>query len=240
MTLSHAQFRRFEQARAHDYVAEQLRRLIALRVVLPGRSLPPERELARLYGVGRATVQKAIGILEADGLVSTRRGRSGGTFVVEAVRDTAGAGRVLARLRENRTAIEETLAYRLELEPGIAAAAAKARDGDALAELTEACRLAEASHDDTEFMEHDTALHLAIARTTANRFFIAAAEQFRLVLNDAFVALPDSALWHERSAAEHERIRAAIESMDADAARRAMWIHADNTAQSVRALLAAL
>lgn len=240
MRLSAARFRRFERATADDYVAEQLRRLIALRVVVPGRSLPPDRELARLYGVGRATVQKAIDALEADGLVKTRRGRRGGTFVVESVRDATAARRVLDRLRENRSALEEMVAYRLELEPGIAAAAAAERDDGSLAEITEACRQADASDDDAEFMEHDTEFHLAIARATRNRFYTSAAEQFRIVLNDALVALPDSPLWHERSAREHERIRAAIEEGDPDAAREAMRTHAENTGQSVRALLAAL
>ena len=50
-----------EQVRAHEYVAEQVRRQLVLGLVAPGDALPPERELARMFGVGRATVQRAIG-----------------------------------------------------------------------------------------------------------------------------------------------------------------------------------
>src|SRR4051812_14792974 len=70
------------QLRAHEYVAEQLRRQIGLRMVLPDDGLPSERELSGLFGVGRATVQAAIRLLEAERLVETRRGRNGGTFVL--------------------------------------------------------------------------------------------------------------------------------------------------------------
>lgn len=45
----------------------------------PGGRLPPEAELAVLLGVSRTTVRGALHTLEADGLISRRRGR--GTFV---------------------------------------------------------------------------------------------------------------------------------------------------------------
>jgi DNA-binding GntR family transcriptional regulator len=65
-------------------------------------------------------------------------------------------------------------------------------------------------------------------------------ERLRLVLNDALVALPDSALWHARSNREHEALLGALEAGDARAARKAMQVHVSHTDQSVRALMAAL
>src|SRR5256885_10996226 len=46
-------FERIQQLRAHEYVAEQIRRHISLRLIKPGESLPAERELASMFGVGR-------------------------------------------------------------------------------------------------------------------------------------------------------------------------------------------
>jgi GntR family transcriptional regulator len=45
----------------------------------PGGRLPPEAELSELVGVSRTTLRAALTSLEADGVVSRRRGR--GTFV---------------------------------------------------------------------------------------------------------------------------------------------------------------
>jgi GntR family transcriptional regulator, transcriptional repressor for pyruvate dehydrogenase complex len=233
-------FRPLEQLRAHELVAEQIRRQIALRIVSPGQSLPPERELARLFGVGRATVQQAIELLEGERLLESRRGRSGGTFVVGSTLGDETPVGVLDRVRREREAILEALVFRAELEPAAAAAAAGARGQRDLAAMKAACRAAAATEDDAEFMEHDTELHLALGRATGNRYFAEGVERLRLVLNDALVALPDSALWHARSNREHESLLDALEAGDGRAARKAMQVHVSHTDQSVRALMAAL
>ena len=86
-----AGFERLEQQRAHEYVAEQIRRQIVLRLIPSGQALPPERELAAIFGVGRATVQQAIRLLAEDHLLESRRGRhGGGNFVLGPDEDRAG------------------------------------------------------------------------------------------------------------------------------------------------------
>ena len=64
-------------------VADQLRELIIRGDLAPGHRLPPEAELAPLFGVSRLTVREALRILATDGLVITKRGVRGGTFVIE-------------------------------------------------------------------------------------------------------------------------------------------------------------
>src|SRR6201981_4206521 len=54
---------------------------IALGQFVPGQRLPPERELASMLNVSRATVREAIARLAESGYVTVRRGRAGGTFV---------------------------------------------------------------------------------------------------------------------------------------------------------------
>ncbi|MFF2051682.1 FadR/GntR family transcriptional regulator [Leifsonia sp. NPDC058194] len=66
--------------------AEQVSRRIAdaivLGVLVPGERLPSEAELARRFGVALVTAREGLGILREAGLVDTRRGRDGGSFVV--------------------------------------------------------------------------------------------------------------------------------------------------------------
>ena len=66
---------------AFEGCVERLATAIRLGVYPCGTTLPPERELAGLLAVSRATVREAIAALRAAGMVSTTRGRGGGTVV---------------------------------------------------------------------------------------------------------------------------------------------------------------
>ena len=233
-------FAPLEQLRTHELVAEQIRRHIRLHLISPGDALPPERELARMFGVGRATVQQAIGLLELEELVVSRRGRAGGTFVVGPVGVDGPLAGVVERVRRERRAIEEALVFRADLEPAAAGLAALHRSSSDLEAARAAMAAAASAADDAEFMEHDTELHLALGRATQNRYYADAIERLRLVLNDPLVVLPESGLWHARSNREHAAVVAAVERRDARVARRAMRTHVDETQRSVRALLEAL
>jgi len=238
--MTDRQFRRVEQLRAHEYVAEQIRRQIALRLIRSGEALPPERELAKVFGVGRATVQHALRLLEADRLVETRRGRSGGTFVVGPADDGIVADHLLVKLHRDRGRVEEALVYRRVVEPAAAAEAATRRTEGELDVIREACRLAAEAATDADFIAHDTKFHLGVAEASRNRFFLEATEKLRLVLNEALVALPESPLWRERSTAEHTAVLCALEARDGEGTRKAMLSHVETTGRTVSALLSAL
>jgi GntR family transcriptional repressor for pyruvate dehydrogenase complex len=226
--------------RAHEEVAEQLRRAIALRLVGAAGVLPPERELARRFGVGRATVQKAVALLEEEGLVERRRGRTGGTFLAGAAAAAPDAAALIAPVRRARDEIEEALAFRLAVEPAAAALAAEAASAGDLERVREAAEAAAAARDDAEFMEHDTAFHLAVARASRNRFLSDAVERIRLTLNAALAALPDSDAWHSWSNEEHAAVAEALAARDADAARAALTAHVVHADDAIRALLRSL
>src|SRR5439155_8885032 len=66
---------------AFEITVERLAQAIRLGVVPRGERLPPERELAERLQVSRVTLREAIGALREAGLLESRRGRAGGTFV---------------------------------------------------------------------------------------------------------------------------------------------------------------
>lgn len=229
-----------EQLRAHEYVAEQLRRQIGLHIIPVGGTLPAERELSAAFAVGRNTVQAAIRLLEAERLVETRRGRYGGTLVIGHLADEVAKDYILVRLRRDRDRVIEALAFRRNIEVFAVSLAARARTANELRLIDEVNERTTAAETDPEFMTHDTEFHLAIARAAHNTFVYEAAERMRLVLNDAITVLPESPAWQRRTVTEHAAIVAALRKRGAEAAAAAMERHTTSTERSIKALLAAL
>jgi DNA-binding FadR family transcriptional regulator len=64
-----------------DSVAKRISRAIQLGLLPDGEQLPAEAEFAAQMGVSPMTLREAFSILRDQGLVETRRGRTGGTFV---------------------------------------------------------------------------------------------------------------------------------------------------------------
>lgn len=59
-----------------------------------GEALPPERQIAELFGVARPTVVKALDLLEREGLIEKQRGR--GSFVLEPPTEANASSKTVA------------------------------------------------------------------------------------------------------------------------------------------------
>jgi GntR family transcriptional repressor for pyruvate dehydrogenase complex len=235
-----AGFTAIEQPRAHDFVVEQIRRQIALGIIAPGSALPTERELMKIFGVGRVTVQLAIGQLEAEHIIETRRGRSGGSFVKSIEADSRALDLRVVELRRDADSVLAAVEYRRILEPEATALAAGKLRRTQLNQMGAIIERTAQAADDAEFMRWDTAFHLAIAEATGNRFMFEALERIRLELNPALQLLPDTRVWHDLSVVEHRAIFDALTAKDSDAARQLMSGHIVHAEQSIRSLLKSL
>jgi GntR family transcriptional regulator, transcriptional repressor for pyruvate dehydrogenase complex len=238
--LTEVRFERIQQLRAHEYVAEQIRRHISLRLIKPGEALPAERELAVMFGVGRPTIQHALRLLEASGLVEARRGRRGGTFVCERPSDSPAADELIVHVLRQRKEMEDVLQYRRLVEPPVARVAAAERRSADISAMRKAIQGMAAATTEPDYMRHDTHFHIALARATGNAVLTAAIEEIRMKLNDAMTLLPESETWHRRLSREHEALLEAIERGDGEDAERLMEQHVANSEQSLRAVLAAI
>lgn len=228
------------QPRAHEYVAEQIRRVILLRAVAPGGRLPYEQELATALGVSRSTITHALRLLEHEGLVEVRRGRGGGVFCV-GVNADGGDPEVIAALRLERATIEAAAELRAVVEPEIARLAAERAAPEQLAELAELNgEMRSAEGDDHHFMRADTRFHLTLAVAAASPMLADAVERARLALSQALEALPESAAWHDRSVEQHARLLAAMEARDATHAAAAMARHVEDTNRALALMLKAI
>ena len=95
-------------------------------VLAPGTKLPAESELAKLFGVAPVTARESLQSLRDRRLVVTRRGRNGGSFVVETANAAEFGTRALRDM--SRVALRDLAAHYLAVTGACVALAAQRAD----------------------------------------------------------------------------------------------------------------
>lgn len=102
-------------------------------VLHAGERLPPESDLAKSLGVSPVTVREALVLLRQRGLVTTKRGRGGGSFVTAGADPASHAADELASI--SRTALRDLAAHYFAVTAGcleLAASRAAPSEVDAI------------------------------------------------------------------------------------------------------------
>ncbi|TWP35751.1 FadR family transcriptional regulator [Leekyejoonella antrihumi] len=217
-----------------EFCVEQLATSIRLGAYLPGSPLPPERELADRLGVSRATLREAIAALRMAGMVSTRRGRGGGTVVCfEPPKPGSDQGR-----RFDHAEILDALRFRRVVEPGAAALAAR-RDFDGVERdmLTGSLVAVTNAPNEAQHRQADSRLHLTVATLSGSPMLTAAVTQAQKYLHDMLISIPVLPRNIHHSNEQHAAIVHAVLTGDANRARQCMESHCDDTAALLRGLL---
>lgn len=205
-----------------DVLAEKLQQAILSGDYPPGAALPTERELVSTTGLSRGSIRESLRILEAQGLVSTRAGRYGGS-VVSRPTDALLDRHINLFAKGRSVPLRSLVEVRQALEPMVAYLAARNRTESDLAELRRiSARLDEAALGDVpRFLEENSAWHSALSTASHNELLRA--------LTFSVSGLMMEASRIENFASEsirklvthaHRRILQAIEAQDGDTARR--------------------
>jgi DNA-binding FadR family transcriptional regulator len=83
LTLHSQIYRTLPEMERSEAIVRRITSAISLGMIRVGERLPAESELSEMFGVAGATLRDALAALRAEGMVETRRGRNGGTFVVK-------------------------------------------------------------------------------------------------------------------------------------------------------------
>ena len=218
-----------------EVVARRLADAIALGLLRDGERLPSEQDLGARFGVATVTVREALTALREQGLVSTRRGRGGGSFVLAPADPAAHVLR--SRLRDlSLTDLRDLCDHYAAIS---SAAAELAAD--------------RAGPDDVELMQVSTAAlaeapDVGARRRAEGQFHVemaAAAQSARLTREE--IALQTEIaplLWlpyadqatHARAVRQHERITEAVHRGATDEARHAAQEHVHDAYTRLRDL----
>ncbi len=223
--------------KASDVLADELRERILAGDFPEGLALPSERELVTQTRMSRTTVREALRILEVQGLVRIKTGRSGGAFVQRPGGESV-ASSVSLLIRGQQIRLAALLETREAVEPACAQLAAKYRTAEDLARLAEANE-AIGDQDATlaAFLQANVDWHVAVAIASHNELLTG----FMLALSRAIYASTDNSAFIDSGVRQatikaHQAITAAIAGQDPDAAVRRMRRHLHAYAEAVAAV----
>ncbi|NOX34014.1 MAG: FadR family transcriptional regulator [Deltaproteobacteria bacterium] len=202
-------------------IMTRIKRDILLQHYRPGDVLPKEENLASKFGVGRALIREALGVLKAQGYLEAKRGSSGGTFVCDLLH-SRGVTTLLADLIVMRSmTIKHLCDVRILIEPEAARMAALEASPSQLQQLGDLVYQSRSSENVRERINFDVEFHTQICELSGNPFFsllmrsmMEFLQQFLEVLDDHTTYLHDkeshSVLYDAISSRDHQR---AYESM---------------------------
>ena len=206
-------------------VEQRLAEAIRSGLLADGERLPSEAELATMLGVATVTAREALVGLRAQGLVTTVRGRGGGSFVTRPKHpDEQALSSRLAKmsrveLRDRGTVYRVLLAGCAEL----AAHHADPADAELLHDL-----LVPDEADPAAWGHADSELFLSLAALTQSarltREVVRVEADFGPLLRLPFRD-PD---YRAASGARHRALAGAVSARDADGARRHVQDHVDD------------
>ncbi|QHY94578.1 Putative L-lactate dehydrogenase operon regulatory protein [Streptomyces sp. S4.7] len=217
---------------------EQILQVLRLGLVAGGERLPAERDLAERLRISRVTLREVLKVLADQGLVESRRGRYGGTFVLPRPDTPSQGGAEELRRRVSGVDIEDVLRFREVLEVG--AAGLCAAHGLSGAEASRLRTALAATHDAPlgDYRRLDTLLHLTLAELSGSARLTEQYASVRATVNDLLDCIPLLVRNLEHSQQQHTALVEAVLAGDADAAREAMREHCGGTAALLRGFLA--
>lgn len=220
----------------YEETVQRLLQSIRLGVTAPGDRLPAERDLATMLGISRDTVREAISTLADAGFLVSKRGRYGGTFVVDTLPSAREEGEAKASFSAGE--LDEVFMLRRVLEIGVvrelAACDLTASQRASLAAALDDCLDADA---DT-FRRFDSRLHLIFAELTGSPGLVQISADLRTRLNAGLDAMPMMPPNLSHSNAQHSEIVGAVLSGRPEAAAQAMTEHLEGTEALLRAFVA--
>jgi len=203
-----------------------LKQMIADGDLHHGAKLPPERDLAKRFGVNRASVRQALKALEVMGVVRQRVGD--GTYLTHDASATLSAPLEFLLLVDGITFSELYEARRI-FEPELAARAARRHTEDELLQLEESVAEMKRHFESGSLAEVatcDQRFHRLIWEMAGNRVCLRMFVPLHRTMTDSF-AVTWSIHDYSNAISSHAGILEAIRTGDPEAARRHMNEHLD-------------
>lgn len=209
-------FAPLESAERGEEVGRRLRHAIELGILEDGTQLPNESELAAKMGVSKLTLRAGLTELREAGLIETRRGKTGGSFV------KAGTGEIARVQRQSLAAysleeLRDIRDYHAFLAGTAAAEAARRAHRLPMARLMYTSTEVRSCKHPADAIRADSQFHIELASSSGSVRLTR--QEMALQAEVGPLIWADPLARREAAAADHIRIVEAIKAGDAERAR---------------------
>ncbi|HEX5195290.1 MAG TPA: FCD domain-containing protein [Solirubrobacteraceae bacterium] len=214
---------------ASERIAHEIARYIDRNGLGPGDRIGTEAELAREFGVSRATLREGVRLLAGSRLTRSSQGRGGGIFVANTLNQSMGrhmSETIAIMLSNSNGGLPQIMEMRRLLESAGAELAASRADADAIAALHDSVeKMAACEVLDDAFADADISFHQIISAATGNELLIALTSWTQDVLVPTLVARLRPVVGTDEIVDQHRAVLRAIRRRRPAAAARAMTQH---------------
>jgi GntR family transcriptional repressor for pyruvate dehydrogenase complex len=208
----------------YNEIVEYIQEMIRGGEFRVGGRIPPERSLARRFGVSRNCIRQAIQALSEKGILESRRGA--GTYVCAPGCRTVPIDSLTPPVEIQKDLVRDIIQFRIMLEPQIAALAATRITSEELDRLKiivcDQDRRNLAGDDDSSL---DAEFHLLLAKASRNRIVQRVVGMMNEIINESRSEPLQSEERRRASVIGHIRIIDAMEKGDPRMACQAMKDH---------------
>lgn len=228
-------FAEIQQSTITQQIIRQIHTAIIAGKLSAGDKLPSENELIKQFGISKQTLRESLRALEHMGLIQTRKGMGGGSFVVEVDASITKLG-LLNYFYFKNLSIKDISMIRQLIEPFATKFATQTmsdKDISILKDLNTAAKKHIKANDYAAALAAEIAFHTKIADQANNPLISLLMEFIEDILVDYKemfqVGIPDLAVILEA----HEKIYAAIRDKDPDRAAQEMLDHVNELEESL-------
>ena len=206
-----------------DEVIARFKDLIARRVFVPGRRLPPERNLATALAISRPTLRQALRALQIMGVIKSRQGS--GSYLAESAAEILRVPLEFA-LALKGVANTDLFETRCTLEVALASLAAGRRDEEDLTAMRQAlARMRDSFGDPEAWCSHEIGFHNCVVKAARNAVISTVMEMLSFMLMESRKQTVRMLTDYRCTYEAHYNVFREIERKDSAAAAQAMTDH---------------
>lgn len=220
-------FAEIQQKTITQQIIRQIHTAIIAGKLAPGDKLPSENDMIKQFGISKQTLRESLRALEHMGLIQTRKGMGGGSFVVEVDANITKLG-LLNYFYFKTLSIKDLSVVRKLVEPYSTRIAARNMSNDdilALKRLNASAKRHLKANDYDAAVADEIAFHIKIVEQTKNALLVLLMEFIEDVLVDYKKVFNIGIDYLEIVLEAHERIYQAIKDRDETLASEEMLNH---------------